>query len=997
MSADSNNANAPSTLAGLADVSRWLSPRRKRFWAAGLVLVYTLAGFFAVPALIAHLLIGAARDDMGRDATVGKVRFNPYVLDLEVNNFALKDPDGTRLVGFDQFYANLQLSSLFRRAWTFREVRLDGLSLLFERFAPADSRLTRLLAEMEARGEPREQAPPDSPGLPRLLIHDLSINEGMIYFSDDVPVDPVDLALGPLTASIQELNTLPDRSGRQAVRLLLPEGAVARWQGSIELGPLRSEGTFALENSHLGNVVAYLKAVLPLEDLRAVLSMHTDYRISELADGSLDIELEGLGADLTDVDATGLSPSTEFIAFPALELAGGRLRYPENELTFATVRWSEPHLEVWLDEEGRVNLLDLFPQTPENDEPSAPGADGSAAWHLGVDEFVITGGGVGYTDRSIDPQAAVATKDIELAIRDISTDAHAEFPVSLSANLSAGGSLGFEGAVSVLPEVTVKGVAKATGVPLALGQPYAQQRFDILIGGGLLDTTVELMLHPGETLSAAGTLSIADLSVQDTLANQPLVGWERLAVDRFEADAGGGRVNLGLLEFEKPFGRLVINEDLTTNLTGLTATGETASAPAQAGAEEGATPVAVLVGGITVRDGSMDFSDRSLPLPFATHIHKLGGTVSTIDTQSAEPASIALEGQVDDYGLARIQGEMNVLDPIEVTDVTMEFRNLRMSSLSPYTIQFAGRRIDEGKLDLDLHYGIADGQLDGRNDIVMTDLLLGDAHDSPGAENLPLDLAVALLKDANGVIGIELPVKGDVNDPEFDIGGVIWQAVAGLVTKIVAAPFRLLGSLIGIESEDLGRFQFLAGRADLTPPELEKIAELQQALQQRPELAIEIGGTFDPGIDVPALRYINLRKEVIARLGDEAAEAGKEMQMLDERIRTALETIFAERFPDTPLDTLKAAHTVAPADDPEGEPTLDELAYAGDLRDRLLAAETVEPADLKKLAAARAEAIQAAFLGGGEFDAGRIQVTAPGEVKSEDGEWVVVELGVVAE
>jgi hypothetical protein len=327
----------------------------------------------------------------------------------------------------------------------------------------------------------------------------------------------------------------------------------------------------------------------------------------------------------------------------------------------------------------------------------------------------------------------------------------------------------------------------------------------------------------------------------------------------------------------------------------------------------------------------------------------------------------------------------------------MEFRNLLMSNLSPYTIEFAGQKIDEGKLDLDLHYGISEGQLQGQNNIVMKDLLLGDKVESPNAVSLPLGLAVALLKDSNGVIDIELPVEGDINDPEFRIGGVVWQAFVGLVTKIVTAPFRLLGSLIGIDSEDLGQFQFLAGRADLTPPELEKIVDLQKALQQRPELAIEISGPFDPAIDVPALQYIKLRADVVGRLGDEAETASGELQMLDEQIRTALEAIFTERFPDTPLETVKAAHTAPPADNPEGKPALDQLAYAGDLRDRLLAAEVVGPADLAELAAARAEAVRIAFLANGEFDAGRIAVTDPVEAKSEDSEWVVMELGVAAE
>jgi hypothetical protein len=352
---------------------------------------------------------------------------------------------------------------------------------------------------------------------------------------------------------------------------------------------------------------------------------------------------------------------------------------------------------------------------------------------------------------------------------------------------------------------------------------------------------------------------------------------------------------------------------------------------------------------------------------------------------------------VDEYGLARIDGAMNLLDPLVSTDVTMEFRNLLMSNLSPYTVQFAGREIDEGKLDLDLGYRISNGQLQGQNAIVISDLVLGKEVDHPDAVSLPLGLAVALLTDANGVIDIDLPVEGDVNDPEFRIGGVVWQAFAGLITKIVSAPFRLLGNLIGVDSEDFGRFQFLAGRADLTPPELEKVAQLLQALQQRPELGLEIAGVFDPAIDVPALQYQRLRAVLLERLGEDYADPNSEFQMLSDEIRGALETLFLERHPETPLEEVKASHRAPPADDPEGKPVLDELAYSADLRDRLLASEVIASQDLEALANARAEALRDAFFATGEFDESRVVIAAPVASEPEDSEWVYMELGVKAE
>jgi len=984
---------------------KWVDPHRKRFWAIVLLVLYTLAGFFLVPMLVKSQIVTIARDDLGREATVRQVRFNPYVLSLEVSGFALADPDGATVVGFERLFVNLQLSSLIHWAWTFREISLDGFDMLFERFARGDSRLTRLQADIAARSTPDEAAAEDAGGLPRLLVHDLALNEGRIRFHDDVPADTVDLEFGPVDVAVQDLNTLPDRSGRQSVSVRLPEGATVRWQGSLDLHPFESEGSFNIEDSHLDHTIAYLEAILPLQAMQARLSLETQYRVNQLDDDSIQLELDGLEVDLSDVAVTGLEPSTEFIAFPSLKLAGGRLRYPESTLTFSSLRLSDPQFATWLDENGQLSLLQLVPVDPaDSAAPEATEPD-STTWVVGIDEFTVENGRIDFADRSIEPRADLSIRDIALTMRTVSSEEGASIPVSLAGNLETGGSFGFDGQIKALPQFSAAGTVSIGAMPLALSQPYVQQQLNVLIHEGDLDSRFDLTLDVDGNIEATGELAVVGLRVDDTVESQPLVGWSRLAVDRFEASTGRGELGLSLVTFEQPFGRLVIREDLTTNISSLMAANgsestETESPETEASREEPATPqspYAVVIGGIVVRDGSMDFSDLSLPLPFATYIRKLAGTVSTVDTTSSSPSNIRLEGQVDEYGLARIEGAMDLLDPTHHTDVTMEFRNLLMSNLTPYTVQFAGREIDEGKLNLDLGYRIFDGQLQGQNAIVMSDLVLGEEVDSPDAVSLPLELAVALLTDANGVIDINLPVEGDINDPEFKIGGVIWKAFTGLITKIVTAPFRLLGSLIGIESEDLGKFQFLAGRADLTPPELEKVAQLQEALQQRPELAIEVSGPFEPVLDVPALQLQQLKAVVMERLGEDYANPDEEFPMLNEEIRRVFEALFVERFPDTPLETVTAEHTARPADKPGAEPVFDELAYAADLRERLLASEEVGQQDLEALANTRAQAIRDAFLATGDFDESRIVIAAPTATEAEDSEWVTMELGVVAD
>ena len=964
----------------------WLDYRRKRFWLLVAVLVYTLAGFFLVPAVISHYTVKNIHESMDRAATIAEVRFNPYVLSLQVDGFALADKDGETLVSFDTFFVNFQLSSLFRWAWTFREIRLDGPYLLHERFTVDESRLSRLLADID-RLSAREDEEDAGGDMPRLLIAELALNEGRARFVDHVPGESVTLAAGPVSVTVRELNTLPDRHGEQQVQIELDSGARLSWHGDIGLQPLRSSGEFSLENLTPERLLPYVRAALPIEDARAQLSVRTAYTLDQATDGSVSITLDNLESVLEGVSLTGLAPASEFFSMGRLEVSGGQLQFPENRVSVDRIRVVDPFVDAWLGEDGTPGLMQLAPESGDAqtaDEPSTP-------WQLSVGEFAIEGGRAAFSDRSMQPNGELGIETMDLTLRDIDNADNTKMPVSLQLGISGGGGVSFEGEVVLLPAPTIDGTFTADAIPVQLAQPWVEQALFLSIEGGSLASTAEVALDADGAFRAAGSLTTDDLQVTDTAAREPLLAWDRMAVDRYEIDSAKSAARVSSVRFTRPYGRIHIAEDLSTNVSGLVREApEAETAPSEGPAWS------VLLGGIAMDDGSMDFSDFSLPLPFATKITGMDGTISTIDSNSSEPSNIGLEGQVDEFGLARIAGRMNLLDPVALTDVSVEFRNLLMTSLSPYTVQFAGRKIAEGKMDLDLLYRIDGGMLDGQNSIILSDLVLGEEVDHPDAASLPLGLAVALLKDSNGVIDIDLPVEGDVNDPEFKIGGVIWKAVTGLITKVVTAPFKLLGSLVGAESEDFGQFQFLAGRADLTPPELEKVTQLQQALAQRPELGLEISGVYDPAVDKPALQFARLRATVFERLGRDPTQEGDSDSMLDEDVLAVFEALFAERFPGGSLSEIQVASSSPPPANPEGAPQLDQTAYIGALRDRLLESEPVGTVELEALATQRAQAVADAFLAGG-LDPVRVTQGAVLESESEDGEWVRMELGVAVE
>ena len=220
-----------------------------------------------------------------------------------------------------------------------------------------------------------------------------------------------------------------------------------------------------------------------------------------------------------------------------------------------------------------------------------------------------------------------------------------------------------------------------------------------------------------------------------------------------------------------------------------------------------------------------------------------------------------LDGRVDEYGLAKIDGALNPFDPKANTEVKLVFRNVEMTSLTPYSARFAGYRIDSGKLSVDVQYKINDSRLVGDHRIILDKLTLGEKVESPGAMNLPLDLALALLKDADGKIDIGLPVSGDLDNPQFSYGQVILKAIVNLFTKIITAPFAIIGRLMGVESANLDTVGFEPGSIVLPPPEREKLKQLAEALKKRPNLRLDVQGCFNAKADSDAMKSLESQEK----------------------------------------------------------------------------------------------------------------------------------------
>jgi hypothetical protein len=562
-----------------------------------------------------------------------------------------------------------------------------------------------------------------------------------------------------------------------------------------------------------------------------------------------------------------------------------------------------------------------------------------------------------------------------------------------------------------MPAADVK--FRLSNLALSPAQPYLAQAANLKLASGRLSTQGRIKFDGRQPDSPkvdfVGGFDVVDLLLSETESGERFLAWQQLVSDSVRANPTS--LDIEELRLNKLDAKLVIFKDKTVNLTRIlksppdasvadpvanpAATAEAtdaavvAEAPKAGVQKTAAKPVEpvqpafrVAIERVRIENSEMDFADYSLALPFGTRIHSLKGAFNGITTQPGALAELEIDGQVDEFGLARAVGQVDLFNPTGFMDIKTVFRNVEMTNLTPYSATFAGRKIASGKLSLDLEYKIKARQLLGENQIIMDKLVLGERVESPTAMNLPLDLAIAILQDSDGKIDLGLPVSGSLDDPQFSYGRIIWKAIGNILTKIVTAPFRALGALFGGSGEKLEKLAFEAGESALTPPEKEKFKQISQILNKRPGLALSIHGVWAAEVDRPVLKENQLRRDVAEKMGIKLApgEDAGPISTANPKSRAALEALYVQRFSEAEWLSLNAKWRQAnPDKKPESgagkmvsrlkglfkkeEPIsaedltqLKDIDLHGLLYQRLLDKETVSDTVLQQLAQRRGEA-----------------------------------------
>lgn len=903
------------------------------FWLALLPIIYLLNGFFLLPWLAKTQLSSFIKKEYHVNVTLEDISFNPLTFKLHVKNLQLKNLDEKPVISLKYGYIDYDFSALLKKEIIITTIQLDEPFIDIQKDKNGTLNILEAFSKLPITEENTTQSSQDFP----FTIGHLEINQASARFTDLAPIEPFVMNMGPIQYAINNLNFNKNALSIHTFKLMRDNQEKISLASSISFDPFVIHGELKVSTFDIAHLWHYVLPKMPAQLKQGNLSGVFPFTF-DLSHNTAEIALDKSSIILQDV-AFYDQNSTAFMRIPEVSAKGVDVHWPASTLELEELNFKQPYVALVLQKEYIPNLVTLFSLPNESTHQASTDTNTSAKpWAFSLQSVKLSDGNLTLIDNNV-RRSSIAFSKIALSLEHLSSDANQSIAYELSTLLDKSAQLSIKGGYHVDKE-NLKATINAKALPLAKIQPYIDPFVTFLLAKGELSTqaTIEMNFKRAFDMVYKGSIGIAHLAVNDALS-KPLATWENLSLKEVMLDTKPLSLQLNGITLEKPYINLDIQKDQTTNFTHLLK--ETKNTSKSTNTSQKEDKLYLHLSNAILKDGRATFKDASLMIPFETSIQNLNGTFSTLDTKSSKPSVLNLEGKVGKYGYAKINGSLLPLDFKSKANLKILFKNIDMPSLTPYSGKFIGYAIKEGKLSMDLSYKIQQGLMEGDNKINLDSLTLGEKIESPDAVNLPLSLAISILKDSKGQIDISLPVSGDLNSPDFKYGAIVWKALGNLLGSVITSPFSLIGSILGIEGgETLKSIDFAAGEFEVIASEEEKMEQYKKILEQKPELKLSITPSFNEELDTKALqkRALNAHLETL----------NKENKVGSDSYRKALKDLFVQRFSEEAYNEL--------IKEQEGEKR-DRGEVNQALREKLATTFTLVPNALETLANQRADAI----------------------------------------
>jgi len=997
-------------------MSRW---KKILIWTAAVFAVFTIGGFFVLPPIAKSILTDKLSQAIHRPVTIKEIAINPYALSVTVRGFEIKEPSGPEVfASFEELYVNLESMSVFRMALVMKEIHLKKPYARIVRNEDGSYNFSDLMAKpvVEKKDEKEKTSEPF-----QLSLNDIRIEQGAVDF-DDRPRHTKH-KITDILVVLPFVSNLPQRIDQYTEPVISAtiNGTPYALKGKTKPFADTRATTFDVKIKDF-NLPFYL-AYVPVETNFKLVSGKIDTDMELSFSQSQDKKKPAMALALKgDVALKNFvlddKKGKPLVRLPALDITIADAQPLVPTFHVAKIAFTKPEVTVHRAKNGAINLLTVLPEkktkeqaakAKETDRKKAPAREKTPKEKatkeavpagpvlLTLDALQIADGTVRFRDETPAQPVSVALTKMNINVDHFSTKKESKANLNFAANYDKKGILSATGPIGIDP-LAAELAVKLNDIDIRTVQGYFNDKIKINVtSGGVSAAGNFTIAHEGaKGLAAkyAGKVLISRFNTIDKVNADTFLKWKSLFFSDIRAGYNPLSIDIRQIALADFYVNLVIKEDGTPNLMNIlekegpaaqaagttaekTETKKSAKAEAEkakdAADKEKATPIKI--GAITVQNGTVDFLDRHIKPNYSSHLTAIGGRVSGLSSLVEKPADVELRGKFNQYAPLEITGKVNPFPKNLLVDLKASFKDIDLSPVTPYSGRYVGYAIQKGKLSFDLKYVIVGKKLDSENRIFIDQLTLGDKVDSPDATKLPVGLAIALLRDRNGQINLDVPVTGSTDDPKFSIGRLVIQVIVNLITKAVTAPFALLGSLFG-GGEEMSYVEFDYGLTTIPDAGQKKIDNLVKALYERPSLKLDIEGHADPERDREGLKSHLIDRKMKARKLNDMIRKGQRAVPVD---RVKIEPQEYEKYL---TDVYKAESFPKPRNVIGFVKTLP----VQEMEKLLMTYTVVSESDLKLLAAQRAAAVRDAILKSGKIDPSRVFVIEPKTLAPEKKE-----------
>ena len=989
----------------------WMSKLLRGLTSAGmqktagslLAVWLVLAGLIwgAGPALLRSVLTERLGQALQRQVSIERITINPINGSLTVQGLSVRTPSGHEQIGFAQLNVNFSSLSIVQGGIVVDALWLQGPRVSVARLGDGRYDISDWLAQWL---QPQDSS---SSSLPRFSLNNIQVTDGQLIF-DDRPKG-VRHTVESIRLSVPFVSSLP----YQAQVFVEPE-----FSAVVDGAPLALHGRaqpFApshnsaididLEDLDLGQLQPYWPASLPVRvpsgQLRARLALDfsqppnsapalTVSGTAKLRQLSL-TEASGqpwLGLQSLDLTLQKAEPLKGLWLIQKLTLQGLAVGQDNGQRPLRAAQLSADELQLDLParhlearqlagtgiqsrmlrtEAGQLQWIALPKPTASvrSADSGAPTASAGKAsdWtirlaQLGLEEMAFR-----FEDRSLTPTAIQDLTHVNLKMDKLELRGDHENAFDLTAAVNQSGRIQAHGTMQLQPWAAHLKL-ETQALPMVPMQGYMAPYLNTSIVQGLISSKGELDIRmPADKLQARykGTLTLGQLQAIDPASHGDFLRWKSLYFGGIDFALAPGRLHIDEIALSDFYSRLILQPDGRLNLADILRLPQGKRKNPESSAEaDKATAWPVEIAKVTLQNGQVDFSDQFVQPHYSASVSRLGGSVRNLSSAAETQAELDLRGSYANNAPVLIAARLNPLSEKKSLDLRAEISSVDLVDFSPYSGKYAGYKIDKGKLSLNASYKLANRQLTADNRVFIDQLTFGEKVDSPDATQLPVTLAIALLKNNRGEIDINLPIAGSLDDPQFSISGLIFKVIANLFAKAVTSPFALLGSMFG-DNQELSQIGFAPGRARLEEPALTKLQTLAKAMREREGLKLEITAGADQAIDPEGLRRALLARAVLAEKRKDLAKQRQETPADELGLQPGEYALYLAR-----------AYQQARFPKPRNLIGLPKELSVGDMEKLMLASLPVGEEELRALATQRAQAVQTWLVEQGQIPLSRL-------------------------